>query len=46
MDKCQDVDECTRSPCGDNLERFCVNTEGGFECECIEGSWDGERCCR
>ncbi|XP_067932808.1 fibrillin-1-like [Watersipora subatra] len=42
-DKCQDIDECALGkPC--RSERFCVNTEGGYECKCLLGDWDGSQC--
>ena len=44
LEKCQDKDECIASPCGE--ERECENTEGGYICVCVLGTWDGTQCCK
>ena len=45
-DECEDVDECRERPgvCGSGR---CLNTEGGYQCECEAGyslSEDGREC--
>ena len=38
-----DVNECQSSPCGNNAT--CNNTEGSFNCSCIQGfEGDGLNC--
>ncbi|CEM01908.1 unnamed protein product [Vitrella brassicaformis CCMP3155] len=46
---CQDINECEAAPdvCGDSTTTACVNTEGGFECQCLTGfvpSLDHTKC--
>ena len=32
---CVEINECTLN--ADDCQQVCVNTEGGFQCECFEG---------
>lgn len=34
---CLDIDECSRSTPPHDCNQACVNTEGGYRCECTEG---------
>uniref|UniRef100_A0A8C4WYY7 Cysteine-rich with EGF-like domains 2 n=1 Tax=Eptatretus burgeri TaxID=7764 RepID=A0A8C4WYY7_EPTBU len=43
-DKCVDVDECINAPCKRENEA-CVNTHGGFFCECMYGFHDKSDLC-
>ncbi|XP_028824718.1 adhesion G protein-coupled receptor E2-like [Denticeps clupeoides] len=37
--RCQDIDECAESRfvCGNDPFSICINTQGGFQCECMDG---------
>lgn len=36
-----DINECVSSPCYNNGS--CINTQGSYNCECVEG-WQDENC--
>lgn len=36
-----DINECVSSPCYNNGS--CINTQGSYDCECVEG-WQDKNC--
>jgi len=42
-DKCQDINECVVSHKCTN-DRMCVNKDGGYDCVCLGGEWNGQKC--
>ena len=39
--ECDNVDECKTGPDKCDLNADCIDTEGSFECHCIDG-WTGD----